>query len=329
MGRDHDPFRNRLLRRRAPTLREWCAYWLNTDAAKRPKSKKEDASSLELHVYPGLGDTRIDAITRHDVQMLVARWAAEVMPRTVHRRYAVLRAALNAAIDAELLDRSPCRRIRMPASAPAMAYALTPAEIARLAQGVGWRYAPMIFTAGMLGLRFSECAALRVGRIDLGLGRISIEEGLVEAESGRLYSNPPKSSAGRRTMCMPTSLVAMLNGYLDRIAVDQDDERALVFTSPTGGPLRYSNFRKRVWYPAVERAGLPPIGFHDLRRTAATVLVANNIDVKTAQVRLGHSDPALTLKIYAQTTTEQDRAAAAMIDSYFAGAPGRFVEDDP
>jgi integrase len=200
-----------------------------------------------------------------------------------------------------------------------MAYALTPEEVARLARETGWRYAPMIFTAGMLGLRFCECAALRVGRIDLERGVLSVEEGLVEAESGRLSSNPPKSSAGRRTMCMPGSLITMLDGYLVGIGVDRDDERALVFTSPTGGPLRYSNFRKRVWYPAVERAGLPPIGFHDLRRTAATVLVANNVDIKTAQVRLGHADPALTLKVYAQTTSEQDRAAAALIDSHFAG----------
>jgi integrase len=45
------------------------------------------------------------------------------------------------------------------------------------------------------------------------------------------------------------------------------------------------------------------------------VLVSNSIDVKTAQVRLGHANPALTLKIYAQATTEQDRTAAVMIDS--------------
>jgi hypothetical protein len=81
--------RSRLLRRRAPTLRQWCGYWLDTDTAKRPKSKKEDASTLELHVYPDLGDARIDAITRHDVQMLasaaVARSPASSPRRAVAR----------------------------------------------------------------------------------------------------------------------------------------------------------------------------------------------------------------------------------------------------
>jgi len=183
------------------------------------------------------------------------------MPRTVQRRYAVLRAALNAAVDAELLDRSPCRRIRMPASVPTFAYALSPAEVARLARATGPRYEPMIFTAAMLGLRFCECAGLRLGRLDLVNGTISVEESVVEAENGVLHSNPPKSHAGRRRMCLPPSLVTRLFEHLDRVGVERDNDDALVFTSPTGGPLRYSNFRKRVWYAAVEAAGLPPIGF--------------------------------------------------------------------
>jgi integrase len=55
---------------------------------------------------------------------------------------------------------------------------------------------------------------------------------------------------------------------------------------------------------------LPELGFHDLRRANATVLVSTGVDVKTAQTRLGHSDPRLTLAIYAQATTDGDRRAA-------------------
>ena len=317
MRRKNDtPFATSRFRRR-PTLREWCQHWLALDAAKRPKTKKEDANSLELHVYPTLGAKRLDAVTNLEVRMLVARWADAVGPRTVRRRYAVLRAAFNAAVDAELLDRSPCHNIRMPPTAPAFAYALNADEVARVAQEVGPRYSTMVFAAAMLGLRFCECAGLRVGRIDFDACTLSVQESFVEAFNGRLYNNPPKSQAGRRTMHMPASLVSMLHEHLDRFDIDRDDDTALVFTSPTGGPLRHSNFRKRTWKPAVTRAGLPDIGFHDLRRTNATILVARRVDLKTAQIRLGHSDPSLTLKIYAQATGEGDRAAAAAIDDYF------------
>jgi integrase len=318
--RNHEtPFPTGFLRRK-PTLKEWCEYWLDTNAVKRPKAKKEDRSSLELHVYPTLGHKRLDDITVFDIRLLVAQWADTVMPRTVHRRYAVLRAAINAAVDLEILDRSPCRRVRLATSAPAFAYALQPDEVALVANAVGPRYRAMVFTAAMLGLRFCECAGLRVGRLDLVSEKVSIDEGIVEAENGRLYSNPPKSQAGRRTMCLPSSLVTMLTEHLDRSAIDVEDQQALVFTSPTGGPLRYSNFRKRVWRPAIATLELPAIGFHDLRRTNATVLVQRNVDLKTAQIRLGHSDPALTLRIYAQPTDDGDRAAAALIDDHFASA---------
>lgn len=59
--------------------------------------------------------------------------------------------------------------------------------------------------------------------------------------------------------------------------------------------------------------GLPELGFHDLRRHNATTMVRNGVDVKTAQARLGHSDPRLTLGIYAQATTDADRAAADLL----------------
>jgi len=307
--RNHEsPFPTGFLRRK-PTLKEWCEYWLATNAVKRPKAKKEDRSSLELHVYPSLGHKRLDDITVFDIRLLVAQWAETVMPRTVHRRYAVLRAAINAAVDVQILDRSPCRRIRLPTSAPAFAYALQPDEVALVADAVGPRYRAMVFTGAMLGLRFCECAGLRVGRLDLVNAKISIEEGLVEAECGRLYSNPPKSQAGRRTMCLPSSLVTLLADHLERHHVDTDDENALVFTSPWGGPLRYSNFRKRVWRRAIATLELPAIGFHDLRRTNATVLVQRGIDMKTAQIRLGHSDPALTLRRPTRATALQPRAS--------------------
>lgn len=71
-------------------------------------------------------------------------------------------------------------------------------------------------------------------------------------------------------------------------------------------------------FPAAEEAGLPGTTFHDLRRAPATALVLANVDLETAQTRLGHSDPRLTLAVDAQATTEADRAAAAAVSRRFA-----------
>lgn len=82
----------------------------------------------------------------------------------------------------------------------------------------------------------------------------------------------------------------------------------------------------RAWprLSAVELAGLDGLGFHDLRRTNATAMVLDGVDVKTAQARLGHSDPRLTLAIYAQATGEGDRSAAEKLGARLMTA----VEDE-
>jgi Phage integrase family len=81
--------------------------------------------------------------------------------------------------------------------------------------------------------------------------------------------------------------------------------------------LDYSHWRLRVWLPACAKAELEGTGFHDLRRANATQLVWQGVDVKTAQTRLGHSDPRLTLAVYAQAVSEADRAAAERLGETF------------
>ena len=74
---------------------------------------------------------------------------------------------------------------------------------------------------------------------------------------------------------------------------------------------------------ATYAAGVPATGFHDLRRAATTALLLEGVDVKTAQVRLGHSDPRLTIAVYAQATNEGDRNATAKLGARFFPKPVR------
>src|SRR5262249_47223700 len=127
-----------------------------------------------------------------------------------------------------------------------------------------------------------------------------------------------KSAAGRRTFTLPTTARDMLTDHLQRRGVTGAVPDAYVFVGPRGGSICYSNFRTRVWLPAVKRAALHRFTPHDLRRAAATAMVAAGADGRTAQTRLGHSDPRLTIGLYAQSTSDGDRSAAARVDDYFA-----------
>lgn len=118
-------------------------------------------------------------------------------------------------------------------------------------------------------------------------------------------------------MTMPQPLMDVLAEHLGRKNLTGADADAFVFTAASGDPLHYTNWRRRVWVPATEKVGLEGLGFHDLRRANATALVADGVDVKTAQLRLGHANPNTTLAIYAQGTTEADRSAADKLGKRF------------
>lgn len=169
------------------------------------------------------------------------------------------------------------------------------------------------FGGVVLLLSVEEAArALGLGRsktyelIAAGESRWSTSAGVLGCRSTR--SRPSSSASGRaETLRKPFTSSGVV----------------LRWPNTDGRPLDYSNWRRRVWLPAVDTAGLQGLGFHDLRRANATAMVRAKVDVKTAQVRLGHADPRLTLAIYAQATTEGDEEAAERLGDRFMGRSGR------
>ena len=295
-------------------FRAWAAKWLELTAAKGAGSRATDRSILQAALLPTLGDRRLNTIRPIEIQELVARWSSAVMPRTVRRRYATLSAILTAAVDAELIGRSPCRGVKLPTAEPARVNIITPDQLAQLLDELPAQYQLTVVLGAALGLRIGEVAGLRRGRIDLDRRLLTVAESIGEA-AGALYSRVPKSAAGARTLPLPDRLVALIAEHLERY--ERAGVHDFVFTGPEGGPLRPNHFRARVWRPACRRAGLVGVGFHDLRRSAATAMVAAGVSVRDAQQVLGHADPRLTLAIYAQATDAGMLVATQSATSHF------------
>jgi integrase len=118
---------------------------------------------------------------------------------------------------------------------------------------------------------------------------------------------PPKTEAGRRVVAFPAEITPDLTWHLARFAAHGDD--ALIFTSPTGMPLRRGNFRRRVWVQAVKAAGLPETHFHDLRHTGNNLTAQAGANLRELMERMGHSSTRAAL-IYLHATTERQRALA-------------------
>jgi len=278
------------------TVEEWAERWLRTKSHLKPKTLAGYRSNLQAHVTPAFGGYQL----RHVDRMAVEEWVADLQasglgPSGIRQARQVLNSMLTLAVDAGYLAANPVDGVRTPRQPEPQMLFLDAGQVERLAVTIREPYGTLVYLLAYGGLRWGEAAALRRGRCDLPRSRIEIVEAVSEA-GGELHYGPTKNHRSR-VVGIPGFLGDRLAKHLARHVPDRSD--ALVFTSPQGAPLRNSNFRRQVWYQAVEQAELPEgLRIHDLRHTCASLLIAAGANPKAVQVHLGHSSIAVTMDRY-------------------------------
>jgi integrase len=245
--------------------------------------------------------------------------ARGLSPSRIRQAYNLLGAMLALAVTDGRIATTPCVGVKLPRlPAPKLRY-LSAEQVAGLAAAMRPPYGLLVEVLAYGGLRFGEAAALRRGRCDLLHGRLLVAEALAEV-NGRLLFGPPKGHQ-ERTVALPASVVA---GLAEHLAANvAADAGALVFTAPDGGPLRYSNFRRRAWNPAARAAGLVGATPHLLRHTAASLLLDAGASVKDVQRQLGHADAAVTLNVYSAVIEGRSDDLAERLEGIRQSATGR------
>jgi len=273
---------------------DYATSWLAGQVHLAPTTRLKVRGHLRNHLIPEFGTMRLSAIQPRDVRSWIAEASRQgVAPNTIRAIASTLGRIVKTAVRDGLIGRSPCDGVEMPRAgvAPEMRF-LTAAEVVRLAEAIDRRYRAAIYLAAYSGLRWGELAALRPERLDLDRGFVEVRESLADV-SGQLLTQPPKSGRAR-SVSMPGFVCDVLKAHAAEFA----DARH-VFTSPSGGPLRRSNWYRRQFKPAVSAAGLDPrFRFHDLRHTCAALAIAQGAHPKAVQERLGHSTVRLTLDCY-------------------------------
>ena len=178
---------------------------------------------------------------------------AGVSAVTVAKAYRLLKAILNTAVDDGVIRRNPCRIKGAGQEESPERPTLTITQVYALAEAIDQRYRALVLLAMFTSLRWGELGGLRRCDIDLAACTVRVTRQLVEVRGGGFAFGPPKSRAGKRVVAIPEVIVPVIRWHLTCFAEEGDE--GLVFTSPTGMPLRHSNFRRRVWLPALKSAG--------------------------------------------------------------------------
>ena len=167
------------------------------------------------------------------------------------------------------------------------------------------------------GLAMGRSVRSPGGNIDLSQRPVTLDKGLTRDEHGAPVLGKSGSRKARPRVVIITDWLADL--LQERIGTLEDAEAdTWLFQDSKGGPIRYNNWLRRVWEPALTRLAwirfTPRLAPHDLRRFNITQLVAKGVDVRTVMNRVGHSSPQVTLGLYAQADRGADEEAARTIE---------------
>ena len=285
--------------------------WL---AAKAPSLKPSTQRQYRAAV-DGLVDTlgalRLCDLRPARVAQIVARLPAT---RTTALRLTILRAAMADAVEWGLIASNPVARIVAPRPKPAAFHTLTLEQVARFLARLPAGEIPLYRLALETGARQGELLALEIDDFDPRQGLLHIRRSLDKISR---ITVAPKTRTSRRILGLGPTMVHLLVAHIRDLRAG-GYRGPLLFPSARGTHQHASNLLRRSFHPALERAGLPKMRFHDLRHTAATLWLQAGLHPKAVSERLGHSGIEITLRVYGHALPPSHTATA----TYFEGALG-------
>jgi integrase len=191
---------------------------------------------------------------------------------------------------------------------------------------INHRWEALFHLAIVSGAREMELLGLKWTDLDWIKQTLKIERQLVRPDArGEMFS-APKTRLGKRTIALGSKTIEMLRKHYER---QQDERRAageawkeygLIFTTSNGTPIHPRNLL-RDFKKLLSDAGLPIIRFHDLRHTAASLMLNSNIPPIVVSRRLGHAKASITLDVYGHLIPSMQTEAAEKIDELVTPIP--------
>lgn len=338
---------------------DYAAQWLETRrvSGEVGATRLERLHGIMGVICGYIGAMHLQDVTPQVVESLYKqlREVRGISGTTARMYHQAMKQCMGKAVDYGLIARNPCDRATTPKAERPTRRSLSAFEAARLLAEIETEERAITERNADIEARRQEagkdCNRIRIGGFG-SLGclmavRLALATGMRRGEvfalswgdvrtSGEPFVRvvrsitttgelkAPKSAAGVRTISIDAATASKLSRWRDyqseelsRIGLLQDPDTP-VCCSCSGGFMNLHNF-ERWWKGFRDARGFNGLRFHELRHTQATQLLANGVDVKTVQARLGHASASLTLDQYAHALPANDRRAAELLADVLQG----------
>jgi integrase len=290
----------------------------------RKSTYDRNESLCRVHLIPALGRKKLKTLSAADVAGFYrSRLDSGCSAASVHKMHETLHKALKQAVRWEYMTKNPADDVDAPRVHTQEVTPLTRDEARRFLKVVrGDRLEALYVVALHTGLPQGELLALRWEDVDIEEKTLTVRRTITK-DGGKLHIGPTKTIKSRRTVKLTRDTAEALKEHLTRQLQeikglgDLFEDNGFVFCTTKGTLINSSNLRKRSFAPLFVRAGLPHMIFHQLRHTAATILLLKNVNPKIVSEMLGHASIAITLDTYSHVLPNmQDSAVAAMEEAF-------------
>lgn len=338
--------RGEVVSSRQYTFQDFAEMWIQEyppAAGLSPKTVEGYRLLLEGRLYKALGHIKLHQLTPQQITRFYRLMLEEdgkgnrgngkkLTASTVLHYHRLLRSMLNTAVKWGIIASNPAQKANTPKNDTKRMKAYDQDQAATLLEKL--QEAPLKYQVGvalgLLGqLRKGEIAGLNWGDVNFEKSTLRIERSAVYISGQGVILKDTKTEAGRRVISLPQVLMILLRKHkaaqaAEHLMLGESWEDSGAILAQWNGARQHPDTISKWFHGFLEKHNLPPIRFHDLRHTGASLLMnVYGEPTQTVTERLGHSNASVTLSFYSHGYMEKDRAAADWLGDTLTAGKGR------